>query len=103
MKIDNSVKKPTDLAVGTTQARAGKGADKAGAASTSSTPTQSESVHLSSKLQALANSGGNGVFDVKKVEEIKAAIAEGRFQVNPEKVADGLLDTVTDLIHARKG
>lgn len=103
MKIDDSVKKTTGLAVGTTQARGGKGADKAaGAAGTPATPTQGESVHLSTKLQALASSGGNAVFDVKKVEEIKAAIAEGRFQVDPEKVANGLLDTVSDLIHSRK-
>lgn len=101
MKIDESVKKTTGPTVGTTQARAGKGAGKT--SETAATPAQSDSVHLSSKLQALASSGGNGVFDLKKVEEIKAAIAEGRFQVDPEKVANGLLDTVSDLIHARKG
>lgn len=100
MKIDDSVKKTTGLGVSTTQARPGKGAEKA--AGTSSAPAQSESVHLSSKVQSLAQAGGNGVFDVKKVEEIKAAIAEGRFQVDPEKVANGLLDTVSDLIRARK-
>ena len=101
MKIDDSVKKTTGLGVGTTQARAGKGADKA--AGTPATPTQSDSVHLSSKLQSMAQASGNGVFDLNKVEEIKAAIAEGRFQVDPEKVANGLLDTVSDLIRTRKG
>ncbi|MEO5655184.1 MAG: flagellar biosynthesis anti-sigma factor FlgM [Nitrosospira sp.] len=43
------------------------------------------------------------VFDAVKVEEIKRAISEGRFTVNPDKVADGLLDTVRDLIHRGKG
>lgn len=100
MKIDDSVKKTTGLSVGTTQARAGKGAEKA--AGSAPSPTQSDSVHLSSKLQNIAQASGNGVFDVKKVEEIKAAIAEGRFQVDPEKVANGLLDTVSNLIHSRK-
>lgn len=102
MKIDDSLKKTGGLSVGTTQTRAGKGADKAG--SVSPVQSESDSVHLSSQAQSLTQlSGSNGVFDANKVEEIKAAIAEGRFQVDPEKVANGLLDTVTDLIRSRKG
>lgn len=102
MKIDDSAKKVGGLSIGAAQPRgAGKAADKS-APAPSATPSQSDSVHLSSRLKSLAASGGNAVFDAKKVEEIKAAIAEGRFRVDPEKVADGLLDTVTDLIHARR-
>jgi len=102
VKIDDSLKKAAGLGVGTaTQARPGKGAEKAGAAST--TPAGSDTVTLSSKLESLSQqAGGSAVFDAKKVEEIKAAIAEGRFQVDPEKVANGLLDTVSDLIRNRK-
>jgi negative regulator of flagellin synthesis FlgM len=101
VKIDDSVKKTGGLGVGSAQARPGKGADKA--ADVGPAPAQSDSVHISSQAQALTQLAGSGaVFDANKVEEIKAAIAEGRFQVDPEKVADGLLDTVTDLIRARK-
>ena len=100
MKIDDSLKKAGGLGVGTTQTRAGKGADKA--ASVSPAPVGSDTVRLSSKLESLAQVGGNSVFDAKKVDEIKAAIAEGRFQVDAEKVANGLLDTVNDLIRTRK-
>lgn len=100
MKIDDSLKKTAGLGVSTTQTRAGKGADKAGAVGQA--PAESGTVHLSSKLESLAQLGGNSVFDAKKVEEIKAAIAEGRFQVDAEKVANGLLDTVNDLIRTRK-
>lgn len=100
MKIDDSLKKTAGLGVGAAQTRAGKGAEKAGAVSKA--PAESDTVKLSSKLESLAQVGGNSVFDAKKVEEIKAAIAEGRFQVDPEKVANGLLDTVNDLLHTRK-
>ncbi|HJW55547.1 MAG TPA: flagellar biosynthesis anti-sigma factor FlgM [Burkholderiaceae bacterium] len=98
MKIDDAAKKTSIPSVGTTQTRAGKGADKAGASKPSA-----DNVHLSTQVKALASHGENtSVFDSKKVQEIKAAIANGQFQVDPEKVANGLLDTVNDLIHARK-
>jgi negative regulator of flagellin synthesis FlgM len=42
------------------------------------------------------------VFDTKKVEEIKAAIAGGQFQVDSAKIADGLIDSVRDMIQKRK-
>lgn len=44
----------------------------------------------------------SNVFDANKVEAIKLAIADGKFQVNPEKVADGLLATVKNLLQARR-
>lgn len=95
MKIDDAVKSSPGLGVSTTQTRAGRGAEKAGSAKVAATDT----VNLSSQSQALAGvSGSNAVFDVSKVQEIKDAIASGRFQVNAGKVADGLIDTVKELI-----
>ena len=96
VKIDDSIKKTAGLGVGSTQNRSGKVADKSGPAGTAATP--SDSVHISSQQQY----AGDGSFDVNKVDEIKAAIAGGQFQVNPEKVANGLMATVQDLIQTSK-
>lgn len=99
MKIEDAIKKTSALGVGTKQnTSASKGAEKTEASTASSV-----NVSLSSKLQALSNTVANSsVFDTKKVEEIKSAIAEGRFQVNAEKVAEGLIDTVKDMLQRPK-
>lgn len=102
MKIDNAIKKTGNLPVGNTATSGNKGATQAGTVAKS--PGSAGSVHISSQLQELAASlGSDASFDVKKVAEIKAAIAEGHFQVDPEKVAAGLMETVKDLIQTRKG
>jgi negative regulator of flagellin synthesis FlgM len=89
------------LPVGPTPTRTDKSADKTEAAASPSHNVQIST--LSTQLQGLQSTqASGGVFAARKVEEIKAAIAEGRFQVNSEKVADGLLDTVKDLLNSRK-
>ena len=100
MKIDDSVKKTGGLGVTPTQTRAGKSVSKS---STSSTSTvSSDNVHLSSQLQGLEGQvASSSVFDANKVEEIKAAIAGGQFQVDPEKVASGLINNATDLLQTQ--
>ena len=104
MKIDDSMKKAAGLPASPLQTRPGKGADKAAAAGpAAAAPAAAASVTLSSQLQALSAQIANAsVFDNTKVEEIKAAIAGGHFKVDPEKVANGLLETVSDLIHTRR-
>ena len=98
MKIDDPLKKAAGLGVNTTQSRAGKAVEQ-----TNVSKIPSDNVTLSTQAQELAASTSSaGVFDTKKVEEIKAAIASGTFQVNAESVADGLMDTVKDLISARR-
>ncbi len=103
MKIDNSIKKSTGLPVGPAETRGGGGAGKTGAAAAAGAAPASDNVHISAQLKALSGQvASGGVFDSGKVEEIKAAIAGGQFQVDPEKVATGLLESVRDLIHSRK-
>jgi len=106
VKINDTLKSNPGLQPTNTNGTANaRGADKpATTATTTTTQVATDSVRLSSQGQAMANAvgGNNQVFDTKKVERIKMAIADGQFQVNSEKVADGLLDTVRDLLHSRK-
>ena len=63
-------------------------------------------VHLSSnfaKLQTSDVDSNQPVFDASLVAEVKQAISEGNFQINPEVVADRLLETVKELIQTKKG
>jgi negative regulator of flagellin synthesis FlgM len=98
MKIDNSLKS-TGTPAG--ESRTGKGSK---AESGSKAPEAGVSVELSglsTQLQSLeVQVSGGEVVDAARVAEIKQAIAEGRFKVNPDVVADRLLQTVRELIRS---
>ena len=54
---------------------------------------------LSAKLQQIeASLGSEPAVNAQRVAEIKQAIAEGRFKVDPEKIADGLLKSVREML-----
>ncbi len=95
MKIDSSIGKMPGLPASTAAANTPK-PQEAGTA----TRSQPATVHMSGQLQQLERQVGGGSFDAQKVQSIKDAIAEGRFQVDSSKVADGLLSTVKDLIRS---
>jgi negative regulator of flagellin synthesis FlgM len=94
MKIDNSLKPPGSVtSEGATAKSAKKDSPKA------EPGVSVELSALSSQLQAL---GSEDVVDVARVSQIKQAITDGRFKVNPDVVADRLLETVRELIVASK-
>ncbi len=69
------------------------------AASASARPDTVEITSLSAQLQQLEKVLNDvGVVDSAHVEAIKAAITEGRFQVDSEAVADKLLQTVREYL-----
>lgn len=96
MKIDNTIK-PTSSVPSENKTRQVR--------TDAATGSQTEKVQLSSlssRLQQIEQViGQTPVVDGNKVAEIKNAISEGRFSVNPEKVADGLIDSVRQMLSAQ--
>lgn len=103
MKINDTVSTNAGISATNTSSSSNTKAAEKAVAQPVQVPT--DSVSLSSQGQALAGtsatSANAAVFDTKKVERIKTAIADGQFKVNSDKVADGLLQTVRDLLHSR--
>lgn len=95
MKIDNSTKNVGSLQSPSGGRTAGvrTGATGAGKASP---PTGQSATVVSASL--LAVSGSEAAFNSQKVSEIRQAISEGRFQINPERIADGLINSVREML-----
>ena len=99
MKIDKSLQSVTTISVSDGKRR------------TDITPIpnteQENNVHLSSNVTKLQNidssSASRSIVNTARVQEIKQAISEGNFQINPEVVADRLLETVKELMQSKKG
>lgn len=98
MKVDNSI---SPLG----HAPAGPKAVRSAPTPSSSQPESGAKVQISALSAQLkgaeALAADSAVVDTKRVAEIKQAIAEGRFKINPEKIADGLLDSVRQMLHGR--
>lgn len=56
---------------------------------------------MAARLNQLETQFGQADFDAGKVEEVRTAIAQGRFKVNAEAVADRLLSSVAELLGQR--
>ncbi len=102
MKIDKAMQPVSNVSVND-----GKKRVDATSSSKSGQAPESTQVHISSQasqLQSAQSSSASGsVVNTARVQEIKQAISEGDFKVNPEVVADRLLETVRELIQSKKG
>lgn len=96
MKIDDASTKPGLSALSPVAGAALRPADKvAGAA------PNADKVSISAATRALATPKANGAaapFDAARVDAIRTAITAGQFKVNPDKVADGLIESVRHLL-----
>ncbi len=99
MKIDNSVKSVGGLAGG-----ARSGAAKPGVAKRPATPESDVALSpLSARLQQIEGSlASTPAVNSERVAEIRQAIAQGNFKIDPSKIADGLIDSVRQMLSAQK-
>lgn len=105
MNITDAIQKNLGISSDKTDAKAGKKAETAqlgqqpGVAGADSVTLSA----MSAQLQSLeAKVAVDNVFDAEKVEAIKLAISNGQFQINADKIADGLISTVRDLLGPQK-
>ncbi|WP_083745771.1 flagellar biosynthesis anti-sigma factor FlgM [Variovorax sp. KK3] len=88
---------------GTPLPRTGKGAKAQPAARPEAAEQARDTVQLSSSAQVHSMPGGpNTDFDAARVAEIREAILAGKYEVHPERIADGLIDSVRNLL-GKKG
>lgn len=72
---------------------------KAPAAQPAPTAVAAEAVSLS-QLAGSLQGGEKPPINSARVQEIKQAISEGRFKINPEAVADRLIESARDLLNS---
>ena len=63
--------------------------------------TRQESVSLSSR-EAVTVGTAPAPTNNAKIAEIKEAIAQGRFKINPEAIAGSLIETARDLLNSQR-
>jgi len=102
VKIDSSAKSVGGLAGGGRSSAA-----KSGSAGPAKQPAAPESdvalSPLSARLQQIEGSlAATPAVNSERVAEIRQAIAQGSFKIDPSKIADGLIDSVRLMLSAQK-
>ena len=68
----------------------------------SSMPTAAQDEVSLSKLAGTLQSGKHPPINMARIQEIKQAISEGRFKINPEAIADRLIESSRELLNSSK-
>mgnify|MGYP003613880435 FL=1 len=92
MKIESSTKPTASLNVQNSRKPGANRTDEA----------KSDDVKLSGLAAQLLSTDNTQPFDAARVAEIKQAIAEGRFSINPNAIADRLITSARELVDARR-
>lgn len=98
MKINTSIPSVTTNDVASRAKPAAAGSQKSAASS-----AQVELSSLATHLQDAATAADAQLVNAARVAEIKQAISEGRFHINPERIADGLLASVREMLSRQQG
>ncbi len=96
MKIGN----PIDKAVSGIAPRP-EGPTTGGSGATTAPVSESTKVTLSTAATGLM-AGQDGDFDAEKVAKIKNAIDQGTYKVNPDAIADKLINNARDLLPSKQ-
>lgn len=96
MKIGSPEHQAAVSSLSSDRTPAGSAKKAAGSAAASQ---DSATVALSSTAAELRNTPTDASFDAAKVERIAQAIRDGKFQVNPEKIADKLIANAQELLN----
>ncbi len=98
MKIDNSLSP-----VGGTPGPSRSSGSKPAGASAKGAAAEVALSPLSARLQEIsADLASTPASDAGRVAEIKQAISEGRYTVNANKIADGLIDSVRQMLASQR-
>lgn len=100
MEIDNSIKSTSGASVNKTRNRSAE------QTSTTSAPPSGgisggTSVELS-ELSTQLNASSDASFDAKRVLKIKQEIAEGRFTINADAIAERLFTSARELVNSQR-
>jgi negative regulator of flagellin synthesis FlgM len=97
VKIEGTLKPAGPAPTGDTRAR-----PRSGAPTESSPEAKVELSSLSSSLnKAEAAMAATPAVDRNRVDEIRQAISEGRFKIDANRIADGLIESVRQMLDAQ--